>query len=44
MSEEDKEEEVEPLEVKHTGNKKGTVKRILVKWEEENNDKSVKKE
>jgi len=44
MSEEDKEEEVESLEVKHTGKAKGTVKHLLAKWEEENNDKSVRKE
>ena len=44
MSEEDKEEEVEPLEVEHMGKKKGFVTRMLVRWEKENNDESVKKE
>ncbi len=44
MSEEDKEEEVEPLEVKHTGKKKGTVTRVLLGRGKENNDESVKKE
>ena len=44
MSEEGKEEEVEPLEVKHTGKEKGTVLHVLMEWEKENNDKSVKKE
>jgi hypothetical protein len=46
MSKEDKEEEVEPLDVEHTGKKKGIVIEMfeVEEGEKENSDESVKEE
>ena len=46
MSKEDKEEEVEPLEVEHTGKEKGIVTQMfeVEGGEKENSDESVKEE